>query len=393
MSKLPGLKSKSNNDVMAKEYQKRTFPNMAGARSRTLVKLAFSSSIGELSEYQASSVSQPSSSQGDSSKLVVEVTGAQVLSTASKPVVEQQNIRGRELLAPSSEPTASIGAITPSIECHDVMECRTQIHPVEKLDEVMQEQSDTDFSSGSDEFYAPFESETHTDVTADDVTNIHSVADIPTIQQPQSMSDTDQNIIIDQEQQKPRKHKGQVNRNEWKRLKNAKLRLEGKSYVGFEKQENGKYKQTKIKESRCLGSRCKGHPQPKKGKEGPRQDFKCNTIEYVGAYTSDQQGFIDGRCDTLPRPAAWILANIGSFKISGADNVPILPLTQAGDDPTLESFLSGGYQNICRYVQAHGPGQPPVPEPDVEAVRTATQFLLLMVFGGNNRFNANTTAF
>lgn len=46
----------------------------------------------------------------------------------------------------------------------------------------------------------------------------------------------------------------------------------------FEKRESGKYKQTKIKQIKCLGPRCNGHQQPTTVKGGPRQDFKCDTI-------------------------------------------------------------------------------------------------------------------
>ncbi|CAG4936696.1 unnamed protein product [Parnassius apollo] len=150
----------------------------------------------------------------------------------------------------------------------------------------MKNQLDTDFSSGSDELYAPPESENDREVQADDCVgsvieiSIQDglVANVTSQQQSQSISDTDKNIP-DQEQPKPRKRKGQVNTNAWKRFKNAKLRLEGKSYVGFGKQKSGKYKQNKIKEVKCLGPRCNGHPQPTTVKGGPKQDFKYTISE------------------------------------------------------------------------------------------------------------------
>ena len=93
------------------------------------------------------------------------------------------------------------------------MEYTTQTNPVENENhnEVRQNQWDTDYSSGSDEFYAPPESEYDTDVQADDFagsvveisTQDGSVANVTTQQQPQ-LIDTDQNIP-DQEQPKPKK--------------------------------------------------------------------------------------------------------------------------------------------------------------------------------------------
>ncbi|CAG4940668.1 unnamed protein product [Parnassius apollo] len=261
---------------------------MSGARSRRLVKLAISTSTGVFSEEQASSVSWHSLSQEDSTKKNVEVTaGAQVQSPSAEFIVEQHIIREQEWFTHPSKAkrTPEIGVITPSGEF--VMEYTTQTHPVEteRHDKNMKNQLDTDFSSGSDELYAPPESENDREVQADDcvgsVIEISiqdgQVANVTSQQQSQPISDTDKNIP-DQEQPKPRKRKGQVNTNAWKRFKNAKLRLEGKSYVGFGKQKSGKYKQNKIKEAKCLGPRCNGHPQPTTVKGGPKQDFKCDTI-------------------------------------------------------------------------------------------------------------------
>lgn len=83
-----------------------------------------------------------------------------------------------------------------------------------------------------------------------------------------------------------RKRKGQRNEEEWKRQKNAKLRLLGKAYVGFEKDpDTGKYEQKYNKSHKIIGSRCSGHyVKCKKG--GPRQSFKCNEI------TDDQRGIL-----------------------------------------------------------------------------------------------------
>ncbi|CAH2105916.1 unnamed protein product [Euphydryas editha] len=253
---------------------------MSGARSRLLVKLAISTSTGIFSEEQTSSVSQPNFSQRNSTRKFVQVTDAQVQTTAEL-AVDQHSIREQERYTNPSEtePMPEIRAIIHSTEFHDViMDCTTQTHheEIERHDEVTQNQSDTDFSSGSNDLYVPPASDYNTDDCVGSVIEI-STQDVTTQQQQQLILDADQNIL-DQEQSKPKKSKGQVNKNEWKRLKNAKLRLEGKSYVGFEKQESGKYKQTKIKEAKCLGPRCNGHPQPTTVKGGPRQDFKCDLI-------------------------------------------------------------------------------------------------------------------
>lgn len=84
-------------------------------------------------------------------------------------VIEQHNIREQEWLTHPSEAEATpeIGSITLSSGFHEVMEYTTQTNPVEN--EIHNEvRSDTDFSSGSDELYAPPESEYDTDVQADD---------------------------------------------------------------------------------------------------------------------------------------------------------------------------------------------------------------------------------
>lgn len=58
------------------------------------MKLAIST--GVFSGEQASSVSQPSLSQGDSTKKVIDATGTQVQLATAEFVIEQHNIREQE---------------------------------------------------------------------------------------------------------------------------------------------------------------------------------------------------------------------------------------------------------------------------------------------------------
>uniref|UniRef100_A0A6P7GSH3 Uncharacterized protein LOC114342416 n=1 Tax=Diabrotica virgifera virgifera TaxID=50390 RepID=A0A6P7GSH3_DIAVI len=115
-------------------------------------------------------------------------------------------------------------------------------------------------------------------------------------------------------------------------------------------------------------------------------------LEYVGVFTYDQFRFIDGRCGTLPRPLAWTLANIGKFKMFGVDNVPAMPYQDA-NQADLYGLVSGGYFNIICYVRLHGPGLPPIPEEDENAVRVISQFLPCITLDGNRRFNQRTLDF
>lgn len=81
-----------------------------------------------------------------------------------------------------------------------------------------------------------------------------------------------------------RKHrsKGKADRSEWKRQKAQQARLKGEAYEGFQKDENGKYKQTLLRPAKSLQPGCRGHvdiqeeqPQPK---GGPKQNFKCKDL-------------------------------------------------------------------------------------------------------------------
>lgn len=76
-----------------------------------------------------------------------------------------------------------------------------------------------------------------------------------------------------------RRRKGQVDCKQWKRQKNAQLRLEGKDYVGFEKNSAGKYQQLAQKKKRSLLPRCDGHQTKNStSKGGPKQKFECSAI-------------------------------------------------------------------------------------------------------------------
>ncbi|KAB0790381.1 hypothetical protein PPYR_15245 [Photinus pyralis] len=115
--------------------------------------------------------------------------------------------------------------------------------------------------SGSE--YVPSETESHTNKeNLIDVDNeVHDVVETE----------------VDGRKGSKRKSKGQADPKLWKRIKNAKLRVHGKSYTGFEKDINGKYRQTAVKSERKLGPKCSGH-QAKSGKGGPRQGFKCSDV-------------------------------------------------------------------------------------------------------------------
>lgn len=54
-----------------------------------------------------------------------------------------------------------------------------------------------------------------------------------------------------------RKRKLKANPNNWKKIKNQKLRMLGQEYLGYTKPKNKKMKQYKIRPARKLGSACK----------------------------------------------------------------------------------------------------------------------------------------
>ncbi|KAK9877267.1 hypothetical protein WA026_017658 [Henosepilachna vigintioctopunctata] len=58
---------------------------------------------------------------------------------------------------------------------------------------------------------------------------------------------------------KRKKHRRNRKGNEYKRRKNANMRLFGKSYVGFKKDASGKYNQIKQIDGKKIGPRCRGH--------------------------------------------------------------------------------------------------------------------------------------
>src|SRR5277367_3376054 len=50
--------------------------------------------------------------------------------------------------------------------------------------------------------------------------------------------------------------KGMANRTAWKRNRNQTLRMQGEQYVGFKKNEDGKYKQDFKRQKKSMGQRC-----------------------------------------------------------------------------------------------------------------------------------------
>nr|CAH7745929.1 unnamed protein product [Callosobruchus chinensis] len=73
-----------------------------------------------------------------------------------------------------------------------------------------------------------------------------------------------------------RKSRGQGSSKNWKRQKNATNRLCGKEYIGFKKDNLGKYKQDFDRDKRKLLPRCDGHHFT--GSRRPQQKFECETI-------------------------------------------------------------------------------------------------------------------
>lgn len=76
---------------------------------------------------------------------------------------------------------------------------------------------------------------------------------------------------------KKRRSRGQGDQSQWKRQKNAEARLKGEQYIGFKKDERGKYVQIACKPAKKIGQRCKGHIREKK-QRGPKQCFTCDDI-------------------------------------------------------------------------------------------------------------------
>lgn len=116
---------------------------------------------------------------------------------------------------------------------------------------------DEAFSSGSGELYEPSEGEK--EISQEEEEPVYS-------------SNAEETAGL------KKRRKGQINRKEWKRQKNAELRLQGKDYVGFTKNEEGRYQQTKQKKERSILPRCNGHQTKRTLKGGPRQSFDCATI-------------------------------------------------------------------------------------------------------------------
>lgn len=124
--------------------------------------------------------------------------------------------------------------------------------------------NETDFSCDSGELYEPPENDENVaaevEVGAEEIDNNNGSS------------------IEQSEESRPRKRKGESDSSEWKRQKNAKLRVKGKSYLGFKKNEHGKYEQVHMKGAKTVRPRCEGHSTARLSKGGPRQNFECSTI-------------------------------------------------------------------------------------------------------------------
>ncbi|CAK1594879.1 unnamed protein product [Parnassius mnemosyne] len=75
---------------------------------------------------------------------------------------------------------------------------------------------------------------------------------------------------------KERMSKGKAEKSEWKRIKNSEARLKGEQYVGFQKDQDGKYQQTLVRPAKGLQEACNGHSKIQHG--GPRQQYECEKL-------------------------------------------------------------------------------------------------------------------
>lgn len=136
--------------------------------------------------------------------------------------------------------------------------------PVHEISSVVS--SNSNFNSDSDEQYQPPSSNSTASIESDDSIRVASVL----------QAENNEQSATEETASKRKKRRGKRNGNEYKRQKNAEMRLFGKSYVGFKKDASGKYKQIKQIDEKKIGPRCRGHTRMKKG--GPRQSFFCDQI-------------------------------------------------------------------------------------------------------------------
>ena len=151
--------------------------------------------------------------------------------------------------------------INENVETMQYQELEVTNHEINGISSLLP--SDSDLSSHSDEQYQPSSGNSTASIESEDSLRVTSVPK------------TKNNEPFAKE--KKRKRRGQRNDNTYKRQRYANMRLFGMSYVGFEKDASGKYKQNKQKDEKKIGPRCRGHTRIKMG--GPRQSFFCDEIK------------------------------------------------------------------------------------------------------------------